>query len=76
MATTGERLSALEDRMTKLETDVTSIKNGMADLSDMADDVRKVLRWLKNGLPLVATAAVTSGIVSGRWGAFLQALFS
>ena len=69
------RLDRLEARMDTLESDVKSIKGSISAVEDMAETVSKLYTWVKRGLPLIATAAVTSGLVSGRWGAFFQALF-
>lgn len=71
----NSRLDRLEKDVTQLKQDVASIKTNMDAIEDMADTVNKLYNWIKRGLPLVATACVTSGIVSGKWGAFIQALF-
>ena len=73
--TTTGRLTALEKRMETVETDIKSIKGSMNTIDDIADMVSNICKWIKRGLPLVATAPVTSGLVSGKWGAFIQALF-
>lgn len=70
-----DRLSALERRMSNVESDIKSIKDSMTTIEDLSDTINKLVRWVKTGLPLIATACVTSGIVSGKWGAFIQALF-
>lgn len=90
MVTTNQRLTALEDSVLRMDKDMHQMKNDMQDLtasfrkvnrniatiSDAADDINKIWKWIKAGLPLVATAAITSGLVSGRWGAFLHALMA
>jgi hypothetical protein len=71
----NDRLSALERRMSNVESDIKSIKDSMTTIEDLSDTINKLVRWVKTSLPLIATACVTSGIVSGKWGAFIQALF-
>lgn len=86
---TISRLDRLEARVNKMDTDIHTIKNSlqgvngsvhaikesMEAFNDMARTVDKIWKWLKRGFPIVVTAAVSSGIVSGKWGDFFGALF-
>lgn len=68
-----------EDRLRNVEKDCEAhgqALDAMQDIASLNETLTKVWRFIKWGGPLVITAAVTSGIVSGRWGAFLNALFS
>lgn len=64
----GRIISNHEERLVSLE-------HSRDTINDMADTVAKIAKYIKVWAPMVGTAAVTSGIVSGRWGAFLSALF-
>ena len=84
------RLDALEERVAKMDKDMhtiknsmqvitgnmSSMKNSMDSFNEMAETIDKIWKWLKRGFPIVVTAAVSSGIVSGKWGDFFHALFS
>jgi hypothetical protein len=62
-------LKSHHDRITKLE-------QHDANLDEVLEVVRAIFKWVRIGGPMVATAAVTSGLVSGKWGAFFHALLS
>ena len=64
----SERIEALEARVDAVEKD-------NAQIGELIATMEKIARYIKLGLPAVASAAVTSGIVSGKWGAFFKALF-
>jgi len=58
------------------ETRIQQLEQTDIDLQEITILLKKVIKYVKVGLPMVASAAVTSGIVSGKWGAFFAALFS
>lgn len=64
----GHRLDDHEKRIEALET-------AQVDIAELVSIVKSSVRYIKLWGPMIATAAVTSGVVSGRWGAFLSALF-
>lgn len=66
-----------------LKEDVTDIKKRLKNVEDMGDNitdildvVNKVARQLKIWAPAVIAAAVSAGVVNGKLGAFLHALFN
>ena len=63
------RLDDHEGRIIALETLSEDIQNLNATISKMSKHVRA---WL----PTIASALVVSGLASGKWGAFLHALFN
>ncbi len=81
MATISSRVGALEKDMQQLKNDLATMQTAFEGFADIGEDIHalkisanNILKWIKRGLPLVTTAAVTSGIVSGKWGAFFNAL--
>lgn len=64
-------MATLTDHRTRIEV----LEKNDKDFEEMAKTINKIYRWIKRGLPIVVTAAVSSGIVSGKWGAFFAALF-
>lgn len=54
---------------------LTKLEQHDASIDEVLDVAKAILKWVKVGGPMVATAAITSGLVSGKWGAFLHALF-
>jgi len=69
LAPVVERLTVVENRHDELEALQTTIDN-------IERIALKLLRWAKAGVPILATALVTSGIATGRVAAFLSAIFS
>jgi hypothetical protein len=51
-----------------------NIEQSNLDLSELVEIAKRVKRYVKLGFPILVTAALSSGIVSGKWGAFLHAL--
>lgn len=56
-----------EKRIEKLETIAS-------DLEEIKTSIETVAKWVKSVIPLVITALVTSGLVNGKLGLFLNAL--
>jgi hypothetical protein len=56
-----------ETRIKRLET----VYPGIQEITDIVTSIKK---YVKIWGPIVATAAISSGIVSGKWGAFFRAL--
>lgn len=69
------RIGKLEDTCKDHGERIAQLEQFDRDLNEIANLLKKVAKYLKIGLPMVASAAVTSGIVSGKWGAFFAALF-
>lgn len=55
---------------------ISKLEQHDASIDEVLDVAKAILKWVKLGGPMVATAAVTSGLVSGKWGAFFHALFT
>lgn len=62
--------------MTTQKHTVLSLHTRVAALEALANDVTKIKNMVKVYAPLVIVALVSSGIVDGKWGAFLNALFT
>lgn len=70
------RITKLEET-SKLHADrILKLEQTDLELAELTRLVRKIVKYIKIGFPAVASAAVTSGIVSGKWGAFFAALLN
>jgi len=58
------------------EARIKSLETVFSDISDINIAVKKIWRFVKWGTPIIVSAAVSAGIVNGKLGAFLHALFS
>jgi len=55
---------------------LASLNRRVEALENIAGDLTKIKNLVKVYAPLIIVAAVSSGIVDGKWGAFLNALFT
>jgi hypothetical protein len=65
-----------EKRLTlsSLDKRVEALEGAVKDIHEISVTSKKVLGLIKVWAPIIATAAVTSGLVNGKVGAFLAAL--
>ena len=64
----AETLTEHHERIKKVETIAD-------DIDEIKQAVASVGRWIKASVPAVISAAIAAGLVNGRLGAFLNALF-
>lgn len=64
-----EEINTMKERIKSIEDNVTNI-------AEMAATIDQIWTWTRRGLPIIVAAAVSSGIASGKWGAFFKALLS
>lgn len=70
------RIGKLEETQKDHSMRIDKLEATDIELAELTRLVRKIIKYIKIGLPAVASAAVTSGIVSGKWGAFFAALLN
>lgn len=59
----------------RLEARVAAMENVFSDIADMKDGVLKIAKYIKIAIPSIVSAALAAGLVDGRMGKFLVALF-
>lgn len=63
----GRLVAAHEERISKVEEALTGI-------GEISETLVSIKRYVKTWGPVIATAAISSGIFSGRFGQFVAAL--
>lgn len=58
------------------EKRIVMLENMSEQLMEISNIATKVLKHVRIWGPAIVAAAASSGIVSGKWGAFLHALFN
>lgn len=68
--------STVDDTIIPVAVTLANHEARILVLEEINGTINKIWKTLKRWGPIVATAAISSGVVSGRWGAFFHALFS
>jgi tRNA threonylcarbamoyladenosine modification (KEOPS) complex Pcc1 subunit len=66
-----EHTEILADHSKRIET-LETVAN---DLTEIKEAIASIGRWIKGSVPAVISAAIAAGLVNGKLGAFLNALF-
>lgn len=69
------KVATVEQRVDKLEKSVSTLETVYTDIGDIKEIVQKIARYMKVAGPSIISAAIAAGIVNGKLGAFLHALF-
>lgn len=65
----------LADRVTATENRLDIVEAALADIGDIKDGITKIAKYIKLAVPSIISAAIAAGVVNGKLGAFLRALF-
>lgn len=71
-----ETLDQHETRLTSVEQYCADNKEMMGDIADIKGAVFKIIKYFKIAAPSIVSAAIAAGVVNGKVGAFLNALFT
>ena len=73
--TTLHREGAVMRKLTEHETRIKALEDSVTDISEIKEAVFKIVKYVRIGLPSIISAAIAAGVVNGKLGAFLNALF-
>ena len=66
---------SVNERLDDHETRLQSLESIAEDIGNISDTVDKIFKYIKIAAPSIISAAIAAGIVNGKLGAFLNALF-
>lgn len=75
MATVPAWAKPIIDKQDEHENRIAKLEQIATDLEEIKSSIASVARWIKGAVPTIVGAAVAAGMVNGKLGAFLNALF-
>lgn len=76
LAGVKKELDVMKVTIDDIDKRLTGVEELEVTVTEILDTLNKIFRWIKGSVPLMVTAAVSAGIVNGKLGAFLNALFA
>lgn len=69
-------IAVMRQKQIEHENRIVKLEEVAGDIGRIGDTVEKIFSYLKIAAPSIIAAAVSAGIVNGKIGAFLNALFN